>query len=177
MVDLLITVTGTDKPELLKDFGEAIALIEGVCLDCQQTIIGGELIAIYKVSLPSTHLQLAQQLFEQFTDAGLNVLQIKQLPQQEGPLPDFSLDLSGPYRVGLEHEIRMILESHGAEIKRLNHAYLGQSLIDDIPFYLHIRATLHKVISEPDLLKALHRLSSGLTIDIRMLELPDQLAS
>jgi len=176
-MELLITVAGSDNPELLKDFGEAIALIEGVCLDCQQTIIAGQLIAIYKVQLPHNHLQLAHQLFEQFTEAGLHVLSVKQLAQRETGLPDFSLDLSGPYRVGLEQEVRMILESHGIEIARLNHAFLGQSLIDDMPFYLHIRANMRRAISEPNLSKALHRLASGLTIEIRTLDAPDQLAS
>lgn len=50
MVTWLLTVTGKDQPDLLKKFAHTIALMEGIFLDSQQTVMGGEVVALLKVT-------------------------------------------------------------------------------------------------------------------------------
>ncbi|GGK56727.1 ACT domain-containing protein [Amphritea balenae] len=187
MATWLLTVTGNDQPEQLKKFCETIALMEGVFLDSQQTVMAGRVMALYKVCLPDTHIPFAQKMFAEFALKGVEVIAIDELDERsEYKRSEYKcaeqsdsylvLDLKGQYRFGIDHDIRMILECHGAETEQLNQQYLGRSLVGEQQFSARIRARMSRLLSEPDLLQALHRLSPGLSIRLSVIEPTNALA-
>mgnify|MGYP001501996847 CR=1 FL=1 len=182
MATWLLTVTGNDQPEQLKKFCETIALMEGVFLDSQQTVMAGRVMAFYKVCLPDTHIPFAQKMFAEFALKGIEVIAIDELNEcseykkSEQSDSYLVLDLKGQYRFGIDHDIRMILECHGAETEQLNQHYLGRSLVGEEQFSARIRARMSRTLSEPDLLQALHRLSPGLSIRLSVIEPDNALA-
>ncbi|WP_432470273.1 ACT domain-containing protein [Amphritea sp. HPY] len=181
MVTWLITVAGKDQPELLHKFCETIALMEGVFLDKQQTVMAGQVTAMFKVCLPATHVSFARKMFAEYTVNGLEVVSVQEISAEAGAgshqILELLLEIQGQYRFGIDHDIRTILECHGAQIEQLNQHYVGQTSVGESQFSSTIRAVLAHPISEPDLLQALHRLSPGLNIRISITEHEVVLAS
>lgn len=181
MVTWLITVAGKDQPELLHKFCETIALMEGVFLDKQQTVMGGQVTAMLQVCLPATHVPFARKMFAEFAVKGLEVVSVQEISSERnggGQLTqELLLEIQGQYRFGIDHDIRNILECHRAKIVQLNQHYVGYTSFDEPQFSSTVRAELSRPISEPDLLQALHRLSPVLNISISIVEHKTVLAS
>ncbi len=167
MVTWLLTVVGKDQPELLKKFSHTIALMEGIFLDSQQTVMGGEVVALLKVCLPQTHLSFAQKVFNDFACQGLHVASIKQLNSEGNEEGGYLvLEFSGQFCFGIDHDIRTILESHGAAVELLNQHYIGFPHRGEQQFSSKIRVSLTRPISENNLLQTLKRLSPELNIKL-----------
>lgn len=166
MVTWIITVAGKDQPELLQKFCETIALMEGVFLDKQQTVMAGQVTALLKVCLPATHVSFARKMFAEFTVKGLEVVSVQEISSEANVGGQLMLELQGQYSFGIDHDIRNILECHGALIEQQNLRYVSQPFIGEPQFSAKIRAEMTRPISEPDLLQALHRLSPVLNIQI-----------
>ena len=178
MVTWLLTITGKDQPDLLKKFAHTIALMEGIFLDSQQSVMGGEVVALLKVCLPKTHIPFAHKMFNDFISQGLNVVSVKQLYSEGSEEGEYLiLELSGQFCFGIDHDIRAILESHGASVELLNHHYVGFPHRGEQQFSSRIRASLTRPVSESNLLQALERLSPGLNIKINFAQKQNVLAS
>lgn len=177
MTTWLIIVAGNDQPELLQKFSETIALMEGVILDKQQAVMTGQMTALLKVCLPACHVPFARKMFAEFTVKGLEVVSVQEISSESGPGSRLLLEIQGQYRFGIDHDIRNIIECHGAQIEQLNQQYIGQPSTDEPQFISTIRAVLTHPISEPDLLQALNRLSPVLNIRISIADHEMVLAS
>ena len=177
MVTWLITVAGKDQPELLHKFCETIALMEGVFLDKQQSVMAGRVTALFKVCLPSAHVPFSRKVFAEYTMKGLEVISVEALSSDKNEGRYLVLELNGQYRFGIDFDIRTILEAHGAQIEQLNQHYMGQSVADKSQFCSKVRAELTRPISKPDLLQALYRLSPVLNIRLSIDEPDSVLAS
>jgi len=177
MVTWLITVAGKDQPELLHKFCTTIALMEGVFLDKQQAVKAGQVTAMFEVCLPATHVSFARKMFAEYTAKGLEVISVQVISSEANAGSRLLLEIQGQYRFDIDHDIRNILECHGAQIEQLNQHYVGQTSVGESQFYSTIRAILTRPISEPDLLQALHRLSPALNIQINTAEHEIVLAS
>ncbi|RTE66074.1 hypothetical protein EH243_08095 [Amphritea opalescens] len=180
MVTWLISVTGKDRPEQLYKFCETIALMEGVFLDNRQTVIDGRVFATYKICFPALHIVFIRKMFAEFELKGLRVFIFDELSLKEADRSNrggyLILDLQGQYRFGIDHDVRMILESHGGIIEQLNQHYLGDAVLGESQFNSRIRARLSRSISEDDLLQALYRLSPSLSIQLNVFETANVLA-
>lgn len=164
MVTWLITVAGKDQPELLHKFCETIALMEGVFLDKQQTVMAGQVTAMFKVCLPAAHIPFARKVFAEYRVKGLEVISVQELNSDPSEGHHLVLELHGQYRFGIDFDIRTILESHGAQIEHLNQHYMEQTPEGEPQFTSKVHAELTRPISEPNLLQALYRLSPELNI-------------
>lgn len=171
MLHWLLTVVGKDQPELLQKFCGTIGLMEGIFLDSQQTVMAGNVMAMYRICLPRNHLSFARKMFDEFEEKGLDI-SIKTLPAESlQERPCLTLNLRGQYRFSIDHDIRMILESHGAVIEHLNQSYLGQVEEGEYPFSAKIRAQITRPISKANLLQALYRLAPRLLIDLNITDM------
>lgn len=170
MVTWLITVAGRDRPELMHKFCETIALMEGVFLDKQQTVMTGHVTAMFKVCLPATHVSFARKMFDEYTVKGLMTVSVQEIRSEPAAVSYLVMELQGQYRFGIDHDIRTILECHGAQVEHLNQHYIGQASVEESQFSSKIRAALTRQVSEQDLLQALYRLSPVLNIRISIIE-------
>lgn len=177
MLTWVLTVTGEDRPELFKQFCEMLAMMEGVILDSQQVVLDGQCTAIYKVCLPKKHVPFAHRQFAAFAMQGLEVALLKEIGEIGMARQCLSLDIEGAYRFGLEHDIRRILESHGAQVSRLNHSFQKRAFREGVQMRLHVEAELSRPLSESRLENALGRIASGLEVSIGVTEMCSKLAS
>ncbi len=167
MVTWLLSLIGEDRPEALQKLVEAFALLEGHLLDSQQSVMDGRLVALLKVSLPAEHTAFALQALGRLESQGLSVVSLEELPADHYDQGKrLTLEVSGEFRIGIDHDIRLILESHGACIDQLNQHYVGEPCFGERQFSAHIRANLTRPISEARLLQALHRLAPGLKLQL-----------
>lgn len=177
MVTWFLTLTGEDNPDLLQAFAESIALMEGTLLECQQSVMNGRLMALWTLSLPKAHVAFARQSFARFERQGLR-LTLDQSPKLY-PEPDslsgsVSLVVNGHFRQGIDHQIRMILESHGGRVVQLNQQ-LNRQYSQQLGaannaakgrFYSRIDAQLSRPIVTENLRQALTRLAPDLEISL-----------
>ncbi len=172
----LLTVTGPDLPELLHKFCETLVLMEGVILESQQSVLAGQSVALYKVFLPAQHLSFAQSRFSEFERQGLNITMQELPPNHPGRGEYLELTLSGQYRFYLCHDLRMILDSHGARVEQMNLHYKGQELTSgqdftaDQPCSIKVVAAISRPISESNLIQALQQLAPELEIQLELLK-------
>jgi glycine cleavage system regulatory protein len=162
----LITLAGPDCPELLQQFSETIALSEGLLLDRQLAAMEGRISGLMKLQLPDVHAGWAWQRLESFSTQGLHIItrQVLETPAPGGQ--QLSLAVRGNFRLGLDLEIRQILESHGAMIEQYNQHFVGAPLLGEQGFHARIRARLTRTLSPVNLTKALDRLARGLEFDL-----------
>lgn len=162
----LITVVGNDDPELLQQFTAAIALCEGSLLDHQLVSMAGRLSGLYRIRLPQEHVAWAWKRLEGFAAAGLYLVAREQLSSMPHRGPNLSVEISGPYRLGLDQDIRIILESHGADIEHYNQQAVAAATNDRVNFQAHIQARLTRDLCGDRLQQTLLRLNQDLSVDL-----------
>lgn len=166
MTTWLITLAGPDCPELLQQFTETIALGEGLVLDRQLAAMDGRVSGLLKLQLPEYHASWIWQRLESFSTQGLHVITRQVIEDTEPGGQQLSLAVRGQFRLGLDHEIRQILESHGALIEQYNQHCVGAPLLGEQGFHARIRARLTRKLSKENLTRALNRLAHGLEFDL-----------
>ncbi|WP_020682796.1 ACT domain-containing protein [Marinobacterium rhizophilum] len=162
----LITLAGPDCPDMLHKFSETIALGEGVILDRQLAILEGRVSGLMKLQLHESCAHWVWQRLQSFSAQGLHIV-TRQVIEDPAPVgQQLSLAIRGNFRLGLDHEIRQILESHGALIEQYNQHFIGAPLLGEQGFHARIRARLTRRLSPDNLTQALNRLAQGLEFDI-----------
>ena len=177
MVTWVLTVAGEDQPGMFEQFSEMLALMEGIILDSQQSILEGHCTAIYKVCLPRKHVPFAHRQFNTFAELGLKVISWTEIAEASFAGQYLTLEIRGCYRFGLEHDIRIILESHGVKVLRFNHSFQKQSLWGSGQMRLKAEAEVSRPLSESDLKTVLRGLANGLQISIGISDTRNKLAS
>lgn len=162
----LITLAGPDCPDLLQQFSETIALSEGLLLDRQLAVMDGRISGLMKMQLPATHADWAWKRLESFSAQGLHIVTRQTLETLSPGGKQLSLAVKGNFRLGLDHEIRQILESHGARIEQYNQHFVGAPLLGEQGFHARIHARLTRKLSPLRLTSALNRLARGLEFDL-----------
>ncbi len=162
----LITLAGPDCPDLLQQFSETIALGEGLLLDRQLAVMEGRISGLMKIQLSDAHADWTWQRLESFSTQGLLIVTRQALESPEPGGQQLSLTVRGSFRLGLDHEIRQILESHGALIEQYNQHFVGAPLLGEQGFHARIRARLTRNLSPVRLTSALNRLARGLEFDL-----------
>ncbi|ANG62884.1 hypothetical protein A8C75_10575 [Marinobacterium aestuarii] len=162
----LITLAGPDCPDLLQQFSETIALSEGLLLDRQLAVMDGRISGLMKMQLPDTHADWAWKRLESFSAQGLHIVTRQTLETLSPGGQQLSLAVRGNFRLGLDHEIRQILESHGARIEQYNQHFVAAPLLGEQGFHARIHARLTRKLSPLRLTSALHRLARGLELDL-----------
>ncbi|WP_091352728.1 hypothetical protein [Amphritea atlantica] len=156
---------GRDNPELQYKFVETIALMEGVFLNSQETIVAGHVSTMYTVRLPMAYVSYARKMFEEYSAKGLDII-VNDIDSEYSNFSDcMILNIKGRYRFGLDHDIRNILESHGGVVEYLNQYHSRSFLNRDTSFTSKIRIRLTRPIVEMNLIVAIQRLSPNLKIE------------
>ena len=78
------------------------------------------------------------------------------------------LILSGQYKFYLCHDLRTILESHGARVEQINLNYHRQNITADMPFRVRVLAALSRPVSSKHLSGALNRLAPDLKVQLNI---------
>jgi glycine cleavage system regulatory protein len=162
----LITLAGPDCPELLQQFSETIALSEGLLLDRQLAVMDGRISGLMKLQLPESYADWAWKRLESFSAQGLHIVSRQTLENAPFGGQQLSLAVRGSFRLGLDHEIRQILESHGARIEQYNQHFVGAPLLGEQGFHVRIHARLTRKLSPVRLTSALNRLARGLEFEL-----------
>ncbi|WP_027852423.1 ACT domain-containing protein [Marinobacterium litorale] len=113
----LISIAADDNPELLQRLTETFAFCEGYLLDHQVIGMNGRMAGLIKVSLPDHHSDFAWRQLETLSAHGLHVLSRGLASVDHYTANQSTLNISGEYRQGLYHEIRLLLESHWFQVK------------------------------------------------------------
>ncbi|UTW12648.1 ACT domain-containing protein [Marinobacterium rhizophilum] len=162
----LITLAGPDCPDLLQQFCETIALGEGLIQDRQLAAMEGRISGLLKLQLPGTHASWIWQRLEIFSTRGLHIITRQRIEPTAPGGRQLSLAVRGQFRLGLDHEIRQILESHGALIEQYNQHCVGAPLLGEQGFHARIQARLTRELSTEHLTRALNHLARGLEFDL-----------
>lgn len=162
----LAAIAGDDCPELLRRFTDTIALCEGRLLDQHLAGMDGMISGLLRIQLPRVHVDFAWNRLEGFAGNGLRILSRQQLTPVAEREPDVKLDISAPFRPGLDLEIRQILDSHGLAIEDFNQQITGNQdrPIKRLQIRLAARAT--RPLKQRRLNNALSRLAPGLKLNI-----------
>ncbi len=143
--------------------------MEGTLLECQQSLLNGRMMAMWTLNLPKVHVPFARQSFARFESQGLR-LTLDESPNLDPEPGDWSrpvtLVVSGHFRQGIDHQIRMILESHGARVVQLNQQLCAAQNPAKRRFYSRIDAYPSRLIVTEDLCQALARLAPELDISV-----------
>jgi len=162
----LAAIAGDDCPELLGRFTDTIALCEGRLLDQHLAGMDGMISGLLRIQLPRIHADYAWQRLEGFAGNGLRILSRQQLTPALEQEPTVKLDISAPFRSGLDLEIRQMLDSHGLDIGDFKQQISEDR--DRANRRLQIRLTARETrpLNQQRLKRALSRLTSGLQLDV-----------
>ncbi len=163
----LLCVAGQDDPELVRRLIETLALCEGEIQEQKISALHGRLTGLIQVRLPDQHAAHAWAQLQQLSAQGLHLLCRDPVsePIRKRPL---TLHIQGAYRVGLDHEIRLILESHRVQVDHYNQRTGAPGAAGTQPFQTLISGrTDAERFNAQRLQLALSRLARGLQIDLQ----------
>lgn len=165
----LLSIAGRDNPEVLQRLTETVALCEGRVLDQQITGMNGRLTGFLKFRMPNQYEDYAWRQIQLLAVYGLQVLSRDRLTseRENGTL---TLRITGRYRIGLDHDIRLILESHRIMVDEYRQDAGDRSTMDAQEFQTLIKGRVIGKLCEHRLLSALKRLTCGMEITIKTIE-------
>jgi len=162
----LAAIAGDDCPDLLGRFTDTIALCEGRLLDQHLTGMDGMISGLLRIQLPRVHADYAWQRLEGFAGNGLRILSRQQLTPALEQEPVVKLEISAPFRPGLDLEIRQMLDSHGLAIGDFSQRIYADQDRANRRLQIRLTAGATRPLNQQRLQRALSWLAPELSLDM-----------
>lgn len=175
MIDLVLTLIGSDRPGLVEAVAQTVADRGGNWLESRMIHLAGSFAGILRVEVPPGQAEALTHALEGLVASGLRVTATSAARAQadaaasavgEGRVMD--LELIGLDRPGLVREISQLLASHEVNVEELTTDRTSAPMSGEILFRANARVKVPVHIDAAHLRASLERLASDLTVEIRL---------
>ncbi len=171
MIDVVLTLLGTDRPGLVELVAGIIAAHEGNWLESRMTRLAGQFAGILRAEIPEAEVGAALAALTALEQRGLKII-----AQTGGRAPmavsdrTMHLELVGLDRPGIVREISQLLASNGVNVEELvtnrKSAPMSAEMLFEARAHVRVPADTNVAVLRADL----ERLASDLVVEIRLEE-------
>ncbi len=171
MVDLIVTLVGSDHPGIVQSFANRVAENGGNWLESRMAHLAGKFAGILRVEVaPANVARLARALSELERD-GLKVVVEESAPETARALPRLlDLDVVGTDKPGIVREISRVLASFGVNIEELTTDRTAAPMSGAPLFRASARITVPEQADASALRRGIEAVASDLTVEAKLVE-------
>ncbi|MEI7742551.1 MAG: ACT domain-containing protein [Chloroflexota bacterium] len=170
MIDLVLTLIGTDHPGIVDTVSQVVAANGGNWLDSRMAHLAGKFAGVLCVEADEEHVAGLEAALEQLSASGLHVIVERSAPAGAAPGRMTEIELLGLDRPGLVHEISELLAQHGVNVEDLSTDRPAAAHSGSPMFHAHVRASVPEGVDTAAMRAGLERLASDLMVEIRLAE-------
>jgi glycine cleavage system regulatory protein len=171
MIDVVLTLIGTDRPGLVESVAAIIAAHQGNWVESRMTQLAGKFAGILRAELPPQKVDDAVRALRGLESRGIRVV-VETAPRQASVAQDSSrkmvLDLMGLDRPGIVHEISQLLSSCGVNVEELTTNRSSAPMSGDMLFQARAHVALPASTNLAHLRAALERVGNDLMVDVKL---------
>ena len=171
MIDLVLTLIGTDRPGLVEAVAQTVADRGGNWLESRMIHLAGSFAGILRVEVPPGQADALARALEALGATGLRVTATSAARAEAGAASDgrvMDLELIGLDRPGLVREISQLLARHDVNVEELTTDRTSAPMSGEMLFRANARVKVPAHIDAAHLRTSLERLASDLTVEIRL---------
>jgi glycine cleavage system regulatory protein len=172
MIDLVLTLIGSDRPGLVEAVAQTVADRGGNWLESRMIHLAGSFAGILRVEVPPGQADALANALGGLVASGLRVTATSAARAQAGAAAGegrvMDLELIGLDRPGLVREISQLLASHEVNVEELTTDRTSAPMSGEMLFRANARVKVPVHIDAAHLRASLERLASDLTVEIRL---------
>lgn len=170
MIDLVLTLIGTDRPGIVDSVSEVVEQHGGNWLESRMAHLAGKFAGVLCVEVADENAAALEQALADLDVSGLKVIvergDVSEAPSQRV----MEIDLLGLDRPGLVHEISTLLARRGVNVEELATDRPAAAHSGDQMFHARIRVVAPADAEIGTVRQALERLAGDLMVEIRLAE-------
>ena len=164
---LIITILGTDRAGLVKSISEAVNNHHGNWQVSRMVRMSGQFAGLAHVSIDTSHIEaLTQELLTLQSDDLQILIKHSESDDDASTRKTLSLELLGPDRAGIIHDLSKQLTALNVNIERLESEQRAAPMSNEVLFYAEVTLGLPEDITENDVQKAIEEVSDSLMVDV-----------
>ncbi len=172
MIDLVLTLIGSDRPGLVEAVAQTVADRGGNWLESRMIHLAGSFAGILRVEVPPGQADALAHALEGLGASGLRVTATSAARAAHlGAAGDGSvmnLELIGLDRPGLVREISQLLARHDVNVEELTTDRTSAPMSGEMLFRANARVKVPAHLDAAHLRASLERLATDLTVEIRL---------
>ncbi len=172
MIDLVLTLIGSDRPGLVEAVAQTVAERGGNWLESRMIDLAGSFAGILRVEVPPGQAEALAHALEGLVASGLRVSATSAArAAHAGAAGDgrvMDLELIGLDRPGLVREISQLLARHDVNVEELTTDRTSAPMSGEVLFRANARVKVPAHIDAAHLRASLERLATDLTVEIRL---------
>ena len=170
MIDLIITLIGTDHPGIVDSVSEAVADHGGNWLESRMAHLAGKFAGVLCVEVDESRAAELEAALAGLGATGLHVMVERSAPVPAVRQHAMEIDLLGVDRPGLVHEITALLARHKINVENLETDRRHAAHSGDEMFHANISVVIPDDVNVNALRDGLERLAGDLLVELRLAE-------
>ncbi len=175
-MQLVLTLIGTDQPGLVEAVARIVSEYGGNWQESRMARLAGKFAGILSVGVDAARADELIRALRALEQLDVHLV-VERSAQAEAPAtgPLLQLELMGPDRPGLVHEITAVLAERGVNLEELETERQSAPMSGEMMFRARALLRLPSGCTQEYLRAALHEAASDLTVDVVLREPDDEI--
>lgn len=164
---LVLTILGPDRTGLVEAIADAVAKHDGSWMESRMARLAGQFAGILRVECPTAQKEALEKDLLALNERGLTVHLGADASSQEPEGAIVNIDIAGHDEPGIVKRIASSLASLGVNVEELETSLESAPMAGHLLFCTHGKVSLPSHLSPAELIEALEKLGSDLTVDVQ----------
>jgi glycine cleavage system regulatory protein len=170
MIDLVLTLLGSDHPGILDSVSQAVADHGGNWLESRMAHLAGKFAGVLLVEVEESRVAELEAALLSLEAAGLHVAVERSEPEARVRQHAMEIELLGVDRPGLVHEISALIARYSINIEELETDRRAAAHSGDAMFHARLRVVIPEGADVAALHDGLEQLAGDLMVELRLAE-------
>jgi glycine cleavage system regulatory protein len=170
MIDLVLTLIGTDQPGIVDSVAQAVEAHGGNWLDSRMAHLAGKFAGVLCVEVAEDQVEALEAALGRLGSEGLRIVVERSAPADVSHQDVVTIELLGVDRPGLVHEISALLAARRVNVEELATERTVAAHSGDRLFHADMRVVVPETVDVTMLREGLERLAADLMVEIRLAE-------
>jgi glycine cleavage system regulatory protein len=174
MIDLVLTLIGTDQPGIVDAVAQTVEAHGGNWLESRMAHLAGKFAGVLCVEVADDQVEALEAALGRLGGEGLRIVVERSAPADVSHRDALTIELLGQDRPGLVHEISALLAAHRVNVEELATDRTVAAHSGDRLFHADMRVVIPETMDATMLREGLERLAADLMVEIRLAEPSDR---
>ena len=170
MIDLVLTLIGSDHPGIVDSVADVVAAHGGNWLESRMAHLAGKFAGVLCVEVADDRAAELEEALGRLGGSGLHIIVERSAPTEAPRQHAMEIELLGVDRPGLVHEISALLARHRINVEELDTDRRAAAHSGDHMFHAHVRVFIPENVDVTAVRQGLERLAGDLMVEIRLAE-------
>lgn len=164
---LVLTIIGTDQTGLVRAVADVVAIHGGSWQESRMARLAGQFAGILKVECPAGNCVALETELSKLGGQDLTVTVVHDESSAESSGNTLSIDITGHDEPGIVQRVASTLAGLGVNVEELQTSLESAPMAGHLLFLTRGKVSLPQELSPAELIEALEKIGSDLTVDVQ----------